>query len=357
MSLESTNNQAFLGNDAADDDFAALDAMAFTGTQSQSQFGMNTVAMTSNGSFGSSSDHSGGRGVGVGDGRDNGFSGVSGSLFDRIRARTAEQQKQTLPSQSSQVSQSSTQEAAQSSQQSAFMSQQPSSEPTMELERSNSNKFDAAVDGASIGASANQNSNSNNNETTYSFSATAGEDFSQAAAATPSVPVYGASRDDPYYIASNNHQQQQPTTIQDKATMALAQTGETVKSLWDAGVSGAQTIGTMAQEKMGGGGDGAGGGQRSYNNNFLLREDSLEHGDMMGSATMSQPPPPAAAAPGSDTAGGASDQAYSMLNYGKTFFQDVFGFVMQLPPWGRGLVAVILLWAIYVIFGFFDREL
>lgn len=232
----------------------------------------------------------------------------------------------------------------------------------MELERNSvdavNNAFDAAVAHSTTGASGgpNQNTanantgnnaNTNNNETTYSFSASAGEDFSQSAVVSPPrIPVYGASRDDPYYTAGGN-QQQHPSSFQDRASVALAQTGETIKSLWGAGVSGAQAIGAMAQDKMGGGG-GVGGGERSYNNNFLLGEDDLERGS-------EQRPPPVstAVASGADNAAGASDGqgAYSMLKYGKTFCEDVFGFVMQLPPWGKGLVAVVLLWVLYVVFG------
>jgi len=353
MALESNPNQAFLANNT-EDDLAALDSMAFTGTQSQ--FGMNTVTMTPGSSFGAggstiSSDSNPGR---ISDGRDGGFSGVSESLFDRIRARTAEQQKQSMSAQSSGVS--STQEAAQSSQQqpSAFMSQQPSSEPTMEHEKTN-NSFGGNVDvPVMVSPADNQNIlNANNNETTYSFTASAGgEDFSQAAGATaPHVPQYGPSRDDPYYAAMSNQQQQHPASIQDKASMALAQTGETMKSLLGAGLSGAQAIGAMAQQKMGGGGGGS--GERSYNNNFLLREDSVEEGNALNAtATMSQPPPPAAATTvASGAEAGSSGQAYSMLSYGKTFCEDMIGFVMQLPPWGKGLVAVILLWVIYAVFG------
>eukprot|EP00578_Thalassiosira_sp_NH16_P004139 CAMPEP_0181138820 /NCGR_PEP_ID=MMETSP1071-20121207/34449_1 /TAXON_ID=35127 /ORGANISM="Thalassiosira sp., Strain NH16" /LENGTH=353 /DNA_ID=CAMNT_0023225679 /DNA_START=32 /DNA_END=1094 /DNA_ORIENTATION=+ len=353
MALESNGGENLLGND---DDFAALDSMAFTG--SQSQFGMNTVAMNSSSgggdtsfggrdtSFGGGSSQGasqqsgvsaqyggGGGGGAMGDGRENGFSGVSGSLFDRIRARTAEQQKQSLSSQSSQQ-------------------QQQSSEPTMELERNSAdaanNAFDAAVANSATGAPGGPSQNTSNNETTYSFSASAGEDFSQSAVVSPPrIPVYGASRDDPYYTAGGN-QQQHPSSMQDRASAALAQTGETMKSLWGAGVSGAQAIGAMAQDKMGGGGASSGGGGRSYNNNFLLGEDDLERGS-------EQRPPPvsAAVASGSDNVAGASEGqgAYSMINYGKTFCEDMFAFVMQLPTWGKGLVAAVMLWVLYVVFG------
>ena len=142
-----------------------------------------------------------------------------------------------------------------------------------------------------------------------------------------------------------------------------------MKSLWGAGVSGAQVIGGMARDKLSGGNtnthtNNGGMGERTYNNNFLLRDDS-EHGGsgmMMDhaatlSSSSSQPPPPVSAAVASGDASETTtttsghQQAYSMLKYGKTFCEDVFGFVMQLPPWGKGVVAVIVLWALYVVFG------
>ena len=363
MALESNNNEGLLGG--GDDDFAALDSMGYTG---QSQYGMNTVNMStpSSSSFGSNNSggapSSSGGGTSVGDGRDNGFSGVSGSLFDRIRARTAEQQKQSISSSQPQQQQ----EAAQSSsQQYAFVSQQqqPSSgEPTMELERNGSDPYNTATVNAFIdnavnngagtsGAPSAYNQN-NNNETTYSFSASApGEDFSQAAApgAGLRVPQYGASRDDPYYAALNNQNAQQyPTSIQEK-------TVDTMKSLWDAGLNGAQTISAMAQAKLGS--DGVDATPRSYNNNFLLREDSMEYG-MGGPSTtgaMNQqqqpPPPPPMSTSALDPETAAAGQGYSMLKYGKTFCEDVFAFVMQLPPAGKGAVGVVLLWVLYVLFG------
>ena len=363
MALESNNNEGLLGG--GDDDFAALDSMGYTG---QSQYGMNTVNMStpSSSSFGSNNSggapSSSGGGTSVGDnGRDNGFSGVSGSLFDRIRARTAEQQKQSISSSQPQQQQ----EAAQSSsQQYAFVSQQqqPSSgEPTMELERNGSDPYNTATVNAFIdnavnngagtsGAPSAYNQN-NNNETTYSFSASApGEDFSQAAApgAGLRVPQYGASRDDPYYAALNNQNAQQyPTSIQEKAV-------DTMKSLWDAGLNGAQTISAMVQAKLGS--DGVDATPRSYNNNFLLREDSMEHG-MGGPSTtgtmnqQQQPPPPPMSTSALDPETAAAGQGYSMLKYGKTFCEDVFAFVMQLPPAGKGAVGVVLLWVLYVLFG------
>lgn len=345
MALETNPDQAFLAP-PSDDDFAALDSMAFTGTRSQ--FNTNNMTPNDGGNFGGASDNNLiGR---VSDGREAGFTGVSESLFDRIRARTAEQQTQPPSNLSSQAT---TQpqplnEPTHSSQQVAPLSQQPDSEPTMEIE--NKNTFDAAVVGASTGSPFNNQHNTvNNNETTYAFAATAGENFS---AASPYVPQYGPSRNDPYYAASSSGQPQQyPTSIQDKATMALAQTSDTVKSIFGAGLNGAQAIGALAQEKMAGRGS-SGQGERSYNNNFLMREDSMEQG---APSTMDQRPPPAAAPAGvtsGSQVGAVSGQAYSMLSYGKTFFEDLFVFVMQLPLWGKGIVVLVLSYVLYLIIDF-----
>merc|ERR1711902_40039 len=100
-----------------------------------------------------------------------------------------------------------------------------------------------------------------------------------------------------------------------------------------------------------------GGVERSYNNNFLLREDSLEEGGSgvlaTGATTMTTSQPqssiasPIASAQGTS---GASDQAYSMPSYGKTFCEDLFSFFMQLPSWGKGVVGIILVWITYIIF-------
>ena len=38
-----------------------------------------------------------------------------------------------------------------------------------------------------------------------------------------------------------------------------------------------------------------------------------------------------------------SGQAYSMLSYAKTFCEDLYGFLMQLPPLGKAFVVVVLL--------------
>jgi hypothetical protein len=374
MSLESTPSEAFLGNDASEDDFASLDSMGFTSGSHSQQFGMNTVLMPPSGGGGGSdyvmSTNSSTSNIGGGvatttanDEREGGISGgaLSGSLFDRIRARTAEQQKLSNSNHSTHATVApSNQVAAQQQQrrqqqqlqypqssESAFMSNQQQQQPSISGEPSHQNTILA-----------------NNNETTYSFTSSgAGEDFSQlnsnttANANMPHIPVYGASRDDPYYIAANNnanhqHQFHSTNNFQDKATMALVQTGETMKSLWNVGVNGAQTIGAMAKDRMMGSGnnDERGG----YNNNFLLRdEDNLEEGGG-GSATMSQPPPQfhTGTTTTTTTSGGATaDQAYSMLQYGKTFCEDIIGFVRQLPSWGQGIVGVIMLWLLYALFG------
>jgi len=368
MALETNdNNEAFISGGGGEDDFAALDSMGLTG---QSQYGMNTVHMSSSiDNIGSNNNVSstptttqtaGGSSGGVSDDVTSGFSGVSGSLFDRIKARTAEQQKATT-----QQPPAPQQEAAQSSsQQSAFMSQQqqqqpPSGEVTMELERHRSDEFNSSAPTNLASGMPSQNQNTaipnTNNETTYSFSASgAGEDFSQQAQQQMRVPDYGVNR---YAGAAGNNQQQYPQNIQDQAL-------STMKTLWSTGINSAQNTIAIAQQKMGIETNGSDATPRSYNNNFLLREDSMESGGI--GATMQQvPPEPISAAQfdpehvqagsSSNNASGMSgimgEQGYSMLQYGKTFCEDMYAFVMQLPPVGKGAVGIILLWILYVLFG------
>jgi len=374
MALETNdNNEAFLSGGGGEDDFAALDSMGLTG---QSQYGMNTVHMSSStdnigsnnnvGSTPATTQTTGASGVSDGS---SGFSGVSGSLFDRIKARTAEQQKASVSNTQQQPPAPQQQEAAQSSsQQSAFMSQQqqsqqpPSGEVTVELERHRSDEFNssAPTNLSSNMPSQNQNTaipNNNNNETTYSFSASgAGEDFSQQAQQQMRVPDYGVNR----YAGASGNQQQYPQNIQDQAL-------STMKSLWSNGINSAQNTIAIAQQKMGIETNGSDATPRSYNNNFLLREDSMEAGGGIG-ATMQQqqPPQPISAAQfdpehvqaGSSSTNASSgmsgimgEQGYSMLQYGKTFCEDMYAFVMQLPPVGKGAVGIILLWILYVLFG------
>ena len=64
-----------------------------------------------------------------------------------------------------------------------------------------------------------------------------------------------------------------------------------------------------------------------------------------------QPPPPPISTSALYPETAAAGQGYSMLKYGKTFFEDVFAFLMQLPPAGKGAVCVVLLWVLYVLFG------
>jgi hypothetical protein len=337
------DNQAFLsGTDNDDDNFAALDSMvphSFNnyGQQNHAPSQMNAVVPHSlynnpsnpgATSFGSSDSDSGR----VADGREQGFSGVSESLFDRIRARTAEQQKQS--SQSSQPLPSSVQ-------QTAFQTfpQQQHSNPTMELEEDpNATKshhsFDAAIAGAASGVE-----QPPPNETTYSFSGAA--DFSSA---VPRVPTYGPSRN-AHYISANSSQQPYPSSLQDKASMALNATTETMKSLW----AGAHTLVASAQSRMGQGGDGVSGG--GYNTNFLLREEGLEGGVGAGRAhALSGELPAMNEAAGGGTLSAVSGQAYSMLSYGKTFCEDMYAFFMQLPNWGKGIVLVVLVLFIKFLF-------
>ena len=372
MALETNdNNEAFLSGGGGEDDFAALDSMGLTG-----QYGMNTVHMSSSiDNIGSSNNvgstptttQTAGASGSVSDGS-SGFSGVSGSLFDRIKARTAEQQKASVSTNTQQpLPAPQQQEAAQSSsQQSAFMSQQqsqqpPSGEVTMELERHRSDEFNSsAPTNLASGGMPSQNQNTaipnTNNETTYSFTASGtGEDFSQQTQQQMRVPDYGVNR---YAGASGNNQQQYPQNIQDQAL-------STMKSLWSTGINSAQNTIAIAQQKMGIETNGSDATPRSYNNNFLLREDSMESGGV--GATMQQvPPQPISAAQfdpehvqagssSANTSGGMSgimgEQGYSMLQYGKTFCEDMYAFVMQLPPVGKGAVGIILLWILYVLFG------
>eukprot|EP01082_Thalassiosira_pseudonana_P014473 g12759.t1 g12759 contig7:56921-58033(-) len=365
LSSDDTPPEGFLADNDGDDSFAALDSMAphsFSNyTQQQQQMQQATMSTTSNNAFaqptGSSSGNASVGSFGssesgrIGEGRDGaGFSGVSESLFDRIRARTAEQQQMqkasqvTLPPPSMPHQHHHQQQQQQPSQ----SSQEQACELIVELEREN-NSFDAAVIGASTGAPSNQPPP---NETTYSFSGPS--DYSNAIqAGAPHIPTYGPSRNDVRYSSANQQQQhhQYPSSIQDKASMAFTATSETMKSLWDKGLTGVETIFATAQSKMGGG-EGVGTGS-GYNNNFLLREDSLEYGHATGGggggATATMPQPNEAAA--SSTNNAVSGQAYSMLSYGKTFCEDVYAFFMQLPPWGKGIVVAVLLWVLYVFKG------
>ena len=374
MSLETNSNEAFLGgNNSGGEDFAALDSMSFT---NQSQYGMNTVNLTAQPQQQQppppNMNHNppaGAGGSAVADGSSGGFAGVSGSLFDRIKARAEEQQNAPAPSQQQQQQQQ--QPAAQSSsQQSAFMSQQPppqgGGEATMEIERNKSDPYNSSTSpfgnvGGQGTPTTSQPAQNNNNETTYSFSASGGEDFSQTATSQP--PGAGLLRIPQYdqvnYASSDNNEQQQynqpPSSLQEHAQNALQQTGPILKSLWDAGVNGAQSVGAMAQSKISGSnannsGEAAVAGGRQYNNNFLLREDSMGG----GGPHVQQPPHPLSAAdldPEAAAGGSVGAQGYSMLQYGKTFCEDVTAFIMQLPPVGKGAMGVVLLWILYVLFG------
>lgn len=280
------DNSAFLsGGQDDEDNFAALDSMA-PNPNAFSNFGQQSAPQMS---APSSSEQ--------------GFSGGSESLFDRIRARTLEQQKQ-----SGVLSQPAA----------PAPSQQHASEPTMELEKS-PNSFDAAVANASSGAPP-------SNETTYSFSGPS--DFSSA---IPQVPNYANTQ---YASADPNHQH--PISMKDKASA-------TFNSLW----SGAQTLVSSAQERMKG--DQTGGG---YSTNFLLREDGLEGG--VGAAPTPMGSVAQQAINNENSEGGAmsfvSVQAYSMLSYGKTFCQDMYGFFLELPKWGKGAVVLVTILLIKFLF-------
>jgi hypothetical protein len=338
--MESNHGQSFLGNDASEyDDFAALDSMGYTGTQPS-----GAASMGSGGSA-------------VGDGRENGFPGVSGSLFDRIRARTAEEQQKKQKQQQQQSSSSlpppsqealatssgqSSQQMQMQMQQPQYMQQQQQQQPSAfvsQQQRQHQQHYGVVEPAATMDPA----------ETTYSFATSGGgEDFSPPL--PPRVPTYGASRgSDPHNYAAVGGGQPAPSSS------ALARTGEAARAVLGAGLGAARAIGALARDKIGGGagGAGAGGGGRSYNNNFLLREDSMEGGGSGGGYASSGPPPAAATAgagPSSEAAIGASGQAYSMLKYGKTFCEDLFLFFADLPTWGKVLVGLIVLWGLYVVF-------
>ena len=386
MAFVAEGSQAFLsGNDDDDDDtnnFAALDSMTSGRISNQSAFMQQQQQSNSGGGGGGGMNAPASSGGGGGEGGE-----LGESLFDRIRRRTEEQQRQqkaqqqvvaqpaTAPTFSQQppAAQSSFQQQQQQQPPSEFVSQQPSAESSMELglEREPSdgiiptnapttntggNAFATAVQSVE-----NRNINNNNNnstaENTYSFAASTGEDFSfqpTPGVAAPYVPTYGPSRNDPAYFSgatNNNSQHQYPAaSFQDKATMALNDAGSTIKSILEKGMSGASTLVSSAQERMGGG---EGGGRGGYSNNFLLREDSMEQGGGNNNNMMHQPPPPQQQQQQqqqmgqSEAVGGESSavsgQAYSMLSYAKTFCEDLYGFVMQLPPAGKAGVVVVML--------------
>lgn len=327
MAFVAEGSQAFLsGNDDDDENLAALDSMTTSGSAFMSQ----------------QLPSGGGSGGGMTAPTTEGGGELGESLFDRIRRRTEEQQRQQKQEQQTTATAPS-----------AFVSQQPSAESSMELglEREPSdgipppvpptttnagNAFDAAVNSV-------ENRSSNNTaENTYSFTATTGEDFSFQPTAAPAVPTYGPSRNDPSYYSGANNSQQYPASFQEKAAMALNDAGSTISSLFGKGMAGASTLVSSAQERISGG---SGGGARGgYNNSFLLREDSMEQG--IGSNNMMQQPPPPPSQPAasqmsqSEAVAGTS---YSMIAYAKTFCEDLYGFLKQLPPVGKAGVVVVLL--------------
>jgi hypothetical protein len=120
--------------------------------------------------------------------------------------------------------------------------------------------------------------------------------------------------------------------------MALNDAGSTMKVMFGNLVS-------VAQDRMNGGGGSSGGGG-GYNNNFLLREDSMEQQQgypNMTSQQQQQQQPQMMDQSNPATADAATVSGYSMLSYGKTFCQDLYAFVMQLPPLGKGVLVVVLL--------------
>ena len=368
--MSSVDGQAFLGGDDnnKDDDFAALDSMSYSGIMSPST-GFANLTSSSPAVPSSSSGSLGTGGSAMGDGRENGFPGVSGSLFDRIRARTeAEQQSRKqqkdnvgaqqynqLPPQS-QVSsgQSSQEQQQQQQQQSAFVSQQNQQQPPSAFM---SHHPRSQVDDYSF---------NNNNETTYAANNSGGENFSNHNIMAPvHAPTYQNRSNDPYnaaYAAMGGGGNER----QNNMSSALARASDAAKSIFGAGIGGVVSVGTLAKDKIvagfagtGRGGGGGGGGGRSYTNSFLLREDSIEGGMQgfggggggdIGQQQHQQHPPPIGEI-STGGGGGASDQAYSMIRYGKTFVEDVYLFVQQLPTWGKGVLGVFVLIGLWLLFG------
>ena len=64
-------------------------------------------------------------------------------------------------------------------------------------------------------------------------------------------------------------------------------------------------------------------------------------------STAAPPPQPmqmnTSASSGQSELNQVSGQAYSMISYGKIFCEDLYGFLMQLPPLGKVGVLVVLL--------------
>lgn len=241
---------------------------------------------------------------------------VSGSLFDRIRARTEEQQKAAAAS------------AAANTTAVIAPSQQQASEPTMELEKSPPQKtaFDNAVNASTSGIPPQQQQQQQpSNETTYSFSGAS--DYSTH------IPTYGPSRNQ---YTSDEQQYYYGNSIKDKASNALF-------TVWN----GAQSAIGMVQDRFLNGGNNSG-GESGYNTNFLLREDGLEGGGGGGAPSSSMASHPEGG--GATAISFVSGKAYSMVSYGKTFCEDIFGFFMQLPHWGKGVVVIVLVLLVKFLF-------
>ena len=124
-------------------------------------------------------------------------------------------------------------------------------------------------------------------------------------------------------------------------------------SILGAGLDAARSVGAMAKDRRIGGGGGGGGG--GYNDSFLRGEDRVEGGGggFVPPAASSSSVAPPMGGPGQTGIIGSSssDQAYSVLGYGKTFCEDLYLFVMQLPTWGKVLVGFIVIYVLYIVFG------
>lgn len=320
--------EAFLSTDgyyednAGGDDFATLDAMV---PHAFNNAGANSLSNPAGG---------------VASGSDGGFAGVSESLFDRIRAKTAEHQQQqrshTQPSQPQLPSHSRTHfsdapavnpPTSMNYQQDFLAGSMPAGAPPTEqpeFERGPEVSTPSPAPAVSAGG-----------EPTY-YASSGPSNFAPA----PAPPTYGPSRTWPSSAASEQSHTE-GLTMQDKAAMALEQTSGAMGNIFGRASAGAQSLVAAAR--------GAG-----NKHGLLEREEQygLEREEGMAAPSHSLPTQDfAVGETGTSASGTARDQAYSMVSYGKTFCQDMSGFVWQLPIWGKALIAIILLW---IIFSFFD---
>jgi hypothetical protein len=246
--MESTPGQSFLspdGNDASeyDIDFAALDSMDFPAP---------------------------GRDADPGDGRENGFAGVSGSLFDRIRARAAEQQQQSTTMQQQQQQQQQYRQPQQQHEY-AFVSQQQPSAFASQQQRAQQEQQQPRQEvqhhSGEIFAPVHHDAGSTTT-TAYSYASGigeggygGGEDYSSRVVhpndAIPRVPVYGASRpNDPSSHAYAPLGGMGGHGGGGGAGATIVRAGEALTSVLTAGFGMLGAIGTKARNGIVGGGGG-----------------------------------------------------------------------------------------------------